>query len=310
MDAVKLTDVALQAKLSVMRKSRKTRLSAAIVLMIVIVIIGVAISFAGGAAAVGWIVVVLMIADGALIIVTVRKSGEIKKFISENVTKILLEEAFEVEKYAYDSHIIEDLIRGSGLMYIKWDRCSGSDYVEGKYKGHDIMFSDIKLERRQKGHNSEGDAETTYSSVFKGQWIFIKHDVKLDSPLRVIERPPLIGGSMKSNIETENVSFNKKFQILAKDRQTAFLILTPLFMEYIISADVSAQGLTSISFDEEWICAAVYNNTDSFEVSGKQMKDISAVRKAQRGDIAYVTRIIDEFMLNDFLFKKITKQED
>ncbi|NLT15688.1 MAG: DUF3137 domain-containing protein [Clostridiales bacterium] len=301
-----LNDAEIQARLNVMRKSANARLLAFFILLGACCGLGV---WAGIAQKNGedvpqvivWGILALFFAAVVLFFMLVGKKNKIKAFVSENITRGLLGEVFEVEEYNHGAHISADLIRGAGLTG-QWDKCTGSDLVRGKYKGRTILFSDVKLERAERRKNSDGDTETDWVTVFQGPWIFVEHDRRLAATLRLREKPPLFSAKMTSDIETENAAFNSRFQILTSDWHTAFLILTPHFMEFIASADARAGGLTNMCFNGNLICIAVQNNRDSFEASGKQLKDINLLRADQRREITYLTDILDELMRNDDLF--------
>lgn len=244
-------------------------------------------------------VVVLISAGSVMFILSVRTENKLKAFVSVNITHNLLAEVFEVDEYNHGGSVSLDGVRASGLVD-DWDRCGGAgDLMRGKYKGRGISFSDMKLERRAERKNySTKEKEDYWETVFEGIWIFLEHDRDVASPLRVRERSAFGGGN---SIETENAAFNNQFQILTQDGHTAFLILTPQFMEYLVSADAKARGVTKICFSGNTTCIAIANNRNNFESPGKY-KDIEKIREAQRGEIRYLTAILDELLKNDYLY--------
>lgn len=93
--------------------------------------------------------------------------------------------------------------------------------------------------------------------------------------LQVIEREHRLIGKYektKSNLETENIEFNEKFQILTKDPQSGFLLLTPNFMEYILSTDKNANGQIYLCFQGDKVHIAIKNNRNSFEIKPAKLK--------------------------------------
>lgn len=232
-----------------------------------------------------------------------KKNGdELKAFLSEHVTRLILEEAFEVDEYMHKGSISENTIK-SAELFEGWNTYTGNDYVRGKYKGHDIQFCDVHLE------NVSEDSEygEQRSTIFRGPWIILEHVRDFPSPVRVRERSFLRRRwifQKRNEIKTENAAFNKQFQILARDGHTAFLILTPHFMEFLISADEKAKGDTLICFDGSSICIAIHNDKDSFGASGKMLKDVAKIRESHKNDLKYLTDILDELMQNDYLFNQ------
>lgn len=230
-----------------------------------------------------------------------KKSQKMKQFLSEHVTTGVLAETFDIESYDPKAHFDEATIRRCELTN-SWNEISGSDLVTGYYRGHYIRFCDLKLEERTSSTDADGNTTEHVTTVFHGPWIFIDHPRQLAGTLRLRERKGFFSG--KGNLETENIAFNKKFRITANDGHTAFLILTPHFMEYITRLDESYGGTTNIGFYNNHICVAISNDKDMFETSWRKDADIESIREKQRGEIRYLCGIIDEIMLNDYLYSR------
>jgi hypothetical protein len=162
-----------------------------------------------------------------------------------------------------------------------------------------IRFSDIELT------HTEGSGKNRHTVTdFKGQWIVLELTKRLESQLRVIERGQPSRLSTKSDVETENMTFNKKFQIKTDDPHTAFLVLTPHFMEYIEQADFKARNArTSLWFSNNSVHIALDNGRDLFEPGGVfKSEGYFALRDRIKDEIGYITGIADELMLNGYLF--------
>lgn len=103
--------------------------------------------------------------------------------------------------------------------------------------------------------------------------------------------------------QTENTAFNKKYQILTDDPHTMFYILTPHFMEYIVSADTAANGQTNFCFTGDRVRVALQNTLDFFEIGNiKSVSDIEGLRAKFRSEMRYIVGILDELLKNEFLF--------
>ncbi|MDR0424590.1 MAG: DUF3137 domain-containing protein [Clostridiales Family XIII bacterium] len=229
-----------------------------------------------------------------------------------------LEEVFPGCSYDPRRCLDREFISGTRLIN-DWNELSGNDYVSGAYKGHSIEMSDIHLvkhertrQRNSKGHWVEKETRVTR---FSGQWVACKLDKPLPGMLRLRENVEHHGAMKmlfgerrrtKDDVETENVAFNSQFQILTGDPHTAFYVLTPHFMEYIVSADRKAGGRTCLCFSGQWVHIAVHNNRDAFELKwgNKDAKDIPAYKARIRQEIDYITGILDELFRNEKLFSK------
>ncbi|MCL1823445.1 MAG: DUF3137 domain-containing protein [Oscillospiraceae bacterium] len=232
------------------------------------------------------------------------KNKEIKELITNNIVRGALSEVMELSYLSYNAHIPAVQIDVSGIT-AKWDKCSGSDMVQGRYKGVNISFSDILLTKRKRSGRRTYD-----ETVFKGQWLTIELAKQVDGELKLIERGA--GDKFKrskSDIETENVAFNQKFQILTNNPHSAFYVLTPHFMDYINSMDMKARAKTSMwfnkSFGKSCVHVALNNNSDLFEFNARQINSpysFAPIRDNIKREVRYITGVIDELLLNDYLF--------
>jgi hypothetical protein len=241
----------------------------------------------------------------------------------------MLSEIFEDVEYNAKRCIDIQTMRDAELID-GWDRFTessafdttldftGSDYFKGKYKGCEVECCDFGVTKITKKTETDSDGKVTerkeYELLFKGQWMICKlrkpvpHKVRIReaadratlSPLR------LFAGDQsrvkKGDVETENAAFNAKFQILG-DGHSAFLILTPHFMEFVLSADSKADGRTMLCFWDDRVHIAIFNRRDLFEVKRKkEQKNIPALKERLKGELKYLTDILDELFQNDNLF--------
>ncbi|MCL2108249.1 MAG: DUF3137 domain-containing protein [Oscillospiraceae bacterium] len=230
-----------------------------------------------------------------------KATREIKVLLSENLVRGALAEMMELKTYLHDLAVKEADIRAADII-TTWNRYSGSDYVNGNYRGMNITFSDVKLQ-----HVTGSGKNRKTVTRFKGQWLIC--DLKREIKNTVKLREKVKGDGGKSDIETENIDFNNKFQICTYDPHTAFYILTPHFMEYINKADYRAGARSYFCFmkqgNQSQVHVALHNNTDLFEPKIKKnftKEDLRTIREKIKTEIRYITGVIDELMLNDYLF--------
>lgn len=230
-----------------------------------------------------------------------KRNNELKQFISEHITLNLLKSVFDIEVFDYKRYIPEERIKSIGLLR-SWNRCDGNNYVKGRYKGYSVEFSYVLLEDVSTTTDADGHTQENVTKIFEGPMLFLSHERTLRAPLILRERQFLLnrGGS---NIQTENLAFNKQFQIKCEDGHTAFLLLTPHFMEFITAMDEQAHGTTYLYFDSGVVHIAVHNNSKLFTASANDARDINLLRSKQNKDISYLTDILDEIMRNEYLFK-------
>jgi len=260
---------------------------------------------------VSWVVLIIA-AIAAVVFCMLRWSAgsQIVHMVKVNVVRTALSEVFAECEYSPTRHIAGSDIRASGLID-GWDVSSGSDHVQGKYKGRDIEFSDVHLEKETTYTDKDDNERTKYKTIFKGQWITCKMSKTLDAAVRVREKAGLLslakkvlGVRAKDSVETENAAFNQQFEILTSDPHTASSVLTPYFIEYILAADRQANGRVFLCFSGNTVHIAVHNGRDSFETKGggSAIKDLSALRQRMQSEIGYITCILDEILQNKHLF--------
>ena len=295
-----LSDDALETRLK--KISRKIILFK---IIRVILGIGAALSFFFGTEKIGPLVGMLSIIPFfiAIIVFSVKifiVKNEKKQLIGTNIVGGAVADEFEIIEYEALKFIDFNEIKAAALLG-NWNSCEGSDFIRGKYKGVSFSSSDICLEQVN-NHNGENSRH----KVFKGQWLICELNKTLETPLRLCERSSE-GKGKKSDVETENQAFNDKYKILTSDPHTVFYILTPHFMEYIVRMDNEARARTYMCFMGNKVHVALYNNRDLFEANDRKVlggMNVAQLREQVKLEVKYITAVIDELLLNNYLFRK------
>jgi hypothetical protein len=219
-----------------------------------------------------------------------------KKMFKLNVVQGALAELVEGCVYNAKMSISRERIETTGLIH-GWNTFAGNDYLRGLYQGHEIELSDIHLTEVHEERNGE-DSNTVTTTIFSGQWLTCRLDKKL--PASVILRES--GG--KGNAETENIAFNRKYQIETEDPHYMFYVLTPHFMEYIVTADEKADARTFFCFAGDRVHIALHNKHDAFEIPTYEFTEnfVTTAREKIKEEMKYITDILDEVLRNEYLF--------
>ena len=136
---------------------------------------------------------------------------------------------------------------------------------------------------------------------FRGQWIILDMHRELTSDLCIFED----GRKKKGQVETENEAFNKKFGVACENEHDAFYILTPHLMDHIMTLDERAGGNTYMCFLKEGkVHVAVNSGRDHFELERLNVSDVGALRRRFRGEVEYVTALVDELLAVNTMFRK------
>ena len=247
--------------------------------------------------------------------------------IKAEIMNEALSEVFTDCYYSLEEKIKAETVRDSGLID-EWNldtdsydmkkrfEYRGNDYFKGKYKGHEIECSDVDITKYFTVIDTDEDGNQEeredFETSFKGIWMICKLEKSLGTMIRVREKEdtPIIfikivgkRKQVKSDVETENTSFNEQFQVLTDNPQKAFYVLTPHFMEHILSADNKANGRILLSFSNDKVHIAIHNRKDSFEIKkGSEIKEPELLKKRIQSELKYATDILDELLRNQNLF--------
>lgn len=137
---------------------------------------------------------------------------------------------FEDVKMNPESHILN--VSDTNIPLPKHDYCSGSGYVQGKYKGLDVEFCTIKLtDVTEVLRDETGLWEKNENTIYTGEWLLCKLDRKFNTWLTIYPR----GFVDLKPIKAQNEAFNKKFNLCYGDEKLALEILDSNRLERIIA---------------------------------------------------------------------------
>lgn len=142
----------------------------------------------------------------------------------------VVHEFFEDVKINPESHILN--VSDTNIPLPKHDYCSGSGYVQGKYKGLDVELCTIKLtDVTEVLRDETGLWEKNENTVYTGEWMLCKLDQRFNTWLTIYPRNLLD----KQTIKTGNEAFDKKFNLTCGDEKLALEILDSIRLERIIA---------------------------------------------------------------------------
>lgn len=142
----------------------------------------------------------------------------------------VVHEFFEDVKINPESHILN--VSDTNIPLPKHDYCSGSGYVQGKYKGLDVELCTIKLtDVTEVLRDETGLWEKNENTVYTGEWMLCKLDQKFNTWLTIYPCSLLD----KQSIKTGNEVFDKKFNLTCGDEKLALEILDANRLERIMA---------------------------------------------------------------------------
>jgi hypothetical protein len=182
------------------------------------------------------------------------------------------------------------------------DRFHSEDLLRGTIDGVDFVSSDVKLEERHVQHTKNG-TRVYYETYFLGRIFVFEFNKTFEGTLQVLEggRPTVNRGYNK--VKLESVDFNKKFRTYATSEHSAFYVLTPHFMEALMSFEKNNRGKISFSFLGSKLFIGINNFRDTFELQMFRTLDDRIFDEFKR-DLYVVKEVVTELKLNKNIFKK------
>ena len=216
-----------------------------------------------------------------------------------------LKKYFSELKYDPDSGMPKDIIAATKMIYMG-NMYDSDDFISGKYK--DVSFKQADVHIQYDDHDSE---KSSIITLFKGRWMVFDFNKEFKSNIQVVQKEfgfnKLLedDGISYKKVEMESDSFNKRYNVFAKNEHEAFYILTPSLMEKLEKLDDTNEGKLLLCFVDNKLHIGLYDDNDSFEPPScmHKINEEKEMNKTNK-DIKVITQFIDELNLDNTLFKK------
>ena len=214
-----------------------------------------------------------------------------EKYVMPELKKMLPDANYRM----YDGFSEQEVVN-SGLLR-KQDRFHSEDMIEGSYEGVKFKCSDVKQE--DVSTDSKGHTHTT--TVFLGRFYKFDFPKSFKHPI-IITQPALLSSLFRSKfVETESLVFNSELRVYAEDKQNAFYLLTPAFMERLLSLDHYFKDQISFSFIDNSLYIAINNRKNTFEFNVKREVDESIFFEYQQ-EFKHIIKIIETLRISREIF--------
>ncbi len=188
---------------------------------------------------------------------------------------------FVDERLEYDPHRSLMTQYGESRIFTqRVDRYKAEDTISGKFDATDFSFGEIHTEYKTVSTDSKGNRQEHWHTIFKGM-LFVSDFHKnfhgetmidVDTMERYLGKlgrkfqqwNPSRPGNL---VKLENPEFEKKFAVYSTDEQECRYILTPSMMERLLDMTRRINFKVAISFRNNQVYIAVFNNMDLFEPS-------------------------------------------
>ena len=159
--------------------------------------------------------------------------GQMIKDKEESTTSsmdVIIKEFFEDVQFNPNTHMLN--VSDTNIPLPKHDYCSGSGYVQARYKGLDVEFCTLKLtDVTEVLRDETGLWEKNENTVYTGEWLLCKLDQRFNTWLTIYPRSLLD----KQSSKTVNETFDKKFNLRCGDEKLVLEILNSKRLERIMA---------------------------------------------------------------------------
>lgn len=254
-----------------------------------------------------------------LVIMIVRHQRFYKNFKAQFKGKIIPAVVkFVDERLDYDPNRSLMAEYGESRIFTqRVDRHKAEDTISGKFDATDFAFGEIHTEYKTVTTNGKGQRQEHWHTIFKGM-LFVSDFHKnfhgetmidVDTMERYLGKlgrrfqkwNPSRSGEL---VKLENPEFEKKFAVYSTDEQECRYILTPSMMERLLEMTKRMNFRVAISFRNNQVYIAVFNNMDLFEPSvfGSLLKEEDY--KIIITMLKLMTGIIEDLNLNTRIWTK------
>lgn len=221
-----------------------------------------------------------------------KLSNEFKTiFLPSEIQKIYPNCTYEVNSGFHE----EEIYRSKVLK--KQDRYYSEDLMLGEFEGVKFKSADVKLQDVRSNGKS-----TTVVTTFLGRVYRFEFNKQFKSNI-LINQPNFFSNLFGWNrVKTESVAFNSELSIYSDNEHDAFYILTPHFMEKLLTLDRKYHDKITFSFQNNQLYIAINTGLDTFDLKMYKRLDLSILNEYQN-QLTDIRDFIYHLNLEKNLFK-------
>lgn len=168
-----------------------------------------------------------------------------------------------------------------------FDRSSLEDEIIGESEGVSFTLCEAHLEERRTRSDGKGRTETYYVTVFRGLLAGFTFPKSFSGRTVLVRDGGMLGnlfgglGKSGERVRLEDPRFEKEFEVFSSDQVEARYLLTPAFMERVMSLADVLDGRLQLAFDRDHLLLTINGGEDRFESNGlsARIDDPDAVAK-------------------------------
>ncbi len=215
------------------------------------------------------------------------------------ISRPVLDSCFDNAQFEPDAGYPREEFRASGLLPIHAGHTyTSEDLITGTYKGVAFRRADIRIT-----HESGGKHKTTVVDA-DGRLLEVAFHKEIRESIRIVKEPKAIRlFSEDVLVETEDMDFNQKFNVYARDKHSAFYFLTPPVIEYFKQM-YDRDDAIYITFNGEKLYFLISGHGGIFEPPYREFDIWDEVRKC-KSELEEIREIIE-----DMQFDVVARQEE
>ncbi len=230
------------------------------------------------------------------IVYPIIKPGKISGNLKEQIVIPIILDRFPDITYNQDQFISKSEFLNSGL-YPSSDRYSGEDFFMGQSKFATYKFSQICAENVREKSNSDGSSRLHITTVFKGIFMVVKLDVKLQSETCIYS----YGGkglfSGFSKVQLGYREFDNLFEAYTKDEAEAKLILTKKMIQGIVKLREDLDKSIYMAFKGSNVYVGIRSSDNFFDIDTDEEINVEQIKRIIQ-EIETTVCIPDQLELN------------
>lgn len=284
----------------VQTRYKKAKKTAWIALPIVVVIIAVVALISKDPEAILWAVIVAVFIMAGII-------GSVYAYCDNMFKKEVVP---QLVKLVYGQDAVFNLAGGWAESYLKnfnlfrfGNRYSTDTQIAGSYQGVKFSVANVttqNVETDSKGH-------TTTTTYFRGLVIVYEFNKEFPGSMEIREEENGYGRSMNfpysAHIDFEDIVFNKEFNVYANDKESAFYVITPQFIEAFKEIKQRIPGSLIFCIRDKRLILAISGARNKFDYAVKAKSTDEVIVKLIREIIPF-RWFVELFNLSDSFGKK------
>ena len=201
-----------------------------------------------------------------------------------------------------ESHYITESQFNSSNLFRRADRYNGEDLISGNNGKTEFSFSEIHAEEEHTTTDSDGNTDTSYSTIFKGIFMIAEFNKIIKNETYVYTS----GGKWFSRfkrVKMEDPLFEDRFNVYSNDQIEARYILTPAMMQRVSELEKRFNSKLFMSFIGNNVFIALGNSKNYFEPNVSQEINEETISDVV-AEIDSCIAIVDHLDLNTRIWTK------